>query len=193
MSEEIVFKDDGDLSNWLELQAPSVSAEIPYILAHADDGVIWGRFDNGKLITANEVFIKPDFDFPQLRLSTLQQCRVFGKKGQVLLWKYNGEKWKWHFIEDLADEKIEERQILWGTHGERRGKFTLLWDGSQGLKHAVPLSIITGGDRKLDKPVRLVVYHYIKYNEDDLARIVLSRLVDLTTQEKDNEKNDTKK
>ncbi len=183
----IDFQDDHKLCEWLKSQAPSVSDQTPYLLAHAEDGVIWGRFDDGKLTTANKVFRKPEFDFPELRLQTLQQCRIFGREGEVLLWKY-GERWKWRFIEKLADEKIEERQILWGTHGQRRDNFTLLWDGSQGLKHAVPLmNIVTVSDCKLDKPVRLIVHHYINYDQDGLARIYLSRLVDLTTQEKDND------
>lgn len=183
-SQVIDFKDDDDLYKWLESQAPSVSEQIPYLLAHAEDGVIWGRFDDGKLTIANKVFTESNF--PNLRLCTLQQCRIFGKQGEVLLWKC-GEKWKWRSLGDLAEDKIEERQILWGTHGEIRDNFTLLWDGSQGLKHAVPLRIVIGGDRKLDKPVRLVVNHYIHYNEDGFARIYLSRLVDLTTKEKDND------
>ena len=185
MSEEKVFINDDDLRSWLESQAPSVSTQTPYLLAHAEDGVIWGRFDQGKLIIANEVFTESNF--PRLRLCTLQQCRIFGREGEVLLWKY-GEKWKWRPIGNPEEDKISERQILWGTHGEKRGNFTLLWDGSQGLKHAVPLSIITGSDGQLDKRVRLLVYHYINYNnEDGLARIYRSRLVDLTTKEEEND------
>ncbi|MCF3583351.1 CRISPR-associated protein Csx19 [Planktothrix agardhii 1811] len=185
MSEEKVFKNDDELHSWLESQAPSVSTQTPYLLAHADDGVIWGRFDKGKLTIANEVFTESSF--PTLRLCTLQQCRVFGQQGEVLLWKY-GKNWKWRFLDNFLDntEKdkiIIEPQILWGTHGERRGNFTLLWDGSQGLKHAVPFGIVTVGDRQLDQRVRLIVHHYINYNEEGVAYINRSRLVDLTTQE----------
>lgn len=180
MSEEKAFKNNDELHSWLEYKASSVSEQTSYLLAHADDGVIWGRFDNGKLTIANEVFTESNF--PTLRLSTLQQCRIFGQQGEVLLWKY-WENWKWRFVGNLEEDQIIEPQILWGTHGERRGNFTLLRDGSQGLKHAVPLSLVTVGDRKLDKPVRLVVHHYINYDDSGVARIYLSRLVNLTTQE----------
>lgn len=180
MSEEKVFKNDDELHSWLASQALSVSTETPYLLAHADDGVIWGRFDNGKLTIANEVFTESNF--PTLRLCTLQQCRIFGQQGEVLLWKY-GNNWKWRFIGNPEEDKIIEPQILWGTHGKRRGNFTLLWEGSQGLKHAVPLGIVTVGDHQLDQRVRLIVHHYINYNEKDVAYINRSRLVDLTTQE----------
>lgn len=177
--DEIV--DDKTLVSWLEEQAKEW--KLNYLLAHAEDGVIWGRFDNNQLTTAEKVFHKSDFkvDFPMLRLLTLQQCRVFGQKGEVLLWR-TGETWRSRLVQDNPEvDKIPERQILWGTHGEKRGNFTLLWDGSQGLKHAVPFNEIELGDRnKLINPVRLLVHHYIDYDDSGVARIHLSRLVDLT-------------
>jgi CRISPR-associated protein (TIGR03984 family) len=176
--------DDGTLVSWLEEQARKW--KLNYLLAHAEDGVIWGRFDNEHLTTAEKVFHKSNFkvDFPSLRLLTLQQCRVFGQNGEVLLWR-TGEKWRSRLVQDNPEvDKIPERQILWGTHGEKRDNFTLLWDGSQGLKHAVPFSEIELGDRnKLINPVRLLVHHYITYDDNGVARIHLSRLVDLTTQD----------
>ena len=175
------------LYDWLQSKAKQY--QLKYLLAHADDGVIWGLFDNAKLTIANQVFT--EFSFPPLRLSTLQQCRIFGQQGEVLLWK-DGEKCKARFIEDLTAEKIEERQILWGTHGKKQNNFTLLWDGSQGLKHAVPFTDIDLNGERLVKPVRLIVHHYIDYNEDGLASIYLSRLVDLTTKEKDDDGNNAK-
>ena len=98
------FSCENDLKKWL------AGFQLTYLLAHADDGVIWGRFDDGKLTIANQVFTK--HDFPKLRLLTLQQCRIFGYQGEVLLWKY-GENWQWRFIDDSGKDKIEERQILW--------------------------------------------------------------------------------
>jgi CRISPR-associated protein (TIGR03984 family) len=174
--------DDGTLVSWLEEQARNW--KLNYLLAHAEDGVIWGRFDNNQLTTAEKVFHKSKFkvDFPTLRVLTLQQCRVFGQNGEVLLWR-TGETWRSRLVQDNPEvDKIPERQILWGTHGEKRDKFTLLWDGSQGLKHAVPFNEIELGDRnKLINPVRLLVHHYITYDDNGVARISLSRLVDLTT------------
>ena len=172
--------DDRTLVSWLEEQARNW--KLNYLLAHAEDGVIWGRFDNNQLTTAEKVFDKSKFNFPTLRLLTLQQCRVFGQNGEVLLWR-TGEQWRSRLVQDNPDtDKIPERQILWGTHGEKRGNFTLLWDGSQGLKHAVPFNEIELGDRnKLINPVRLLVHHYITYDDNGVARISLSRLVDLTT------------
>jgi len=178
------FENNDALHAWLVEQASQY--HLNYLLAHAEDGVIWGRFDDGKLTTAEKVFLKPDFkvDFPSLRLLTLQQCRIFGINGEVLLWR-SGEKWRSRFVGNPEVDKIAESQILWGTHGNKQGNFTLLWDGSQGLKHAVPFTDIELGDSNLlIKRVRLLVHHYIHYDDLGLARISLSRLVDLTTDQK---------
>lgn len=73
----------------------------------------------------------------------------------------------------------DEKQILWGTQpeGEKNG-FTLVSDGSQCLKHAVPLIGITFKGKDY-RPLRLKVRHYIDYDNEGVARIYLSRLVDL--------------
>ena len=180
----ISFQDDDELCSWLESQALSVSAQTPYLLAHGEDGIIWGRFDNQKLTTAEKIFHKKhDFvDLPKLRLLTLQQCRIFGLNGEILLWRISETMFKWRFIGNPKEEQIPESQILWGTNGIKRDNFTLLSDGSQGLKHAVPFTDIELKGDRLVKPVRLLVHHYIKYEEETgLARIYRSRLVDLTT------------
>ena len=176
------FVNDDDLHSWLKEQA--MSHQLLYILGHAEDGVIWGRFDkldNWKLTTAEQVFPKSQFkvDFPKLRLLTLQQCRIFGHNGEVLLWQISDKKFRWRFMGNPNEETIPENQILWGTNGIKEGDFTLLWDGSQGLRHAVPFTDIELKGDRLVNPVRLLVHHYIDYNDSGVARIYLSRLVDL--------------
>jgi CRISPR-associated protein (TIGR03984 family) len=176
------LKTDNDLKDWISAQAKE--QKLQYLLAHADDGVIWGHFRTGQLSTSNLVLDQS----PPLRVITLQQCRIFGEAGEVLLWKTNNT-WNARFLIDPLDQEriIEERQLLWGTHGKKRELegFTCLKDGSQGLKHAVPFTEIElDKDGKLTRPVRLVVHHFIDYDDDGLARIVLSRLVNLTTEDK---------
>jgi len=171
--------EDLDLKTWLE--AKSSEYNLKYLLAHAEDGVIWGKFQDGNLITADEVF--PQFEFAKLRPSTLQQCRIFGEDSEVMLWKtYEG--FKARIIQDKKDtEFIPEHQILWGTQAEKiNNGFTLVSDGSQGLRHAVPLiDIPFDSNQKLYRPLRLCVRHYIDDDkETGLVRIYLSRLVNLT-------------
>ncbi|NET88355.1 MAG: TIGR03984 family CRISPR-associated protein [Kamptonema sp. SIO1D9] len=160
--------------------------KFKYLLAHADDGVIWGRFEqDGTLITQTEPQeLFPKYKFAKLRWSTLQQCRIFSEKAEVLLWKVNKQP-KARLIHDQnlsKDNYICEKQILWGTHGKKdeKNEFTLLWDGQQGLRHAVPFTDLElEADGKLKNRVGLEVRHYLDYNDSGVARIYLSRLVDL--------------
>ncbi|MGE5659107.1 MAG: CRISPR-associated protein Csx19 [Actinomycetota bacterium] len=170
-----------NLVNWLEEKAQK--HQLQYLLAHADDGVIWGKFldhQSYQLIASGDVFPQ----LAKLRLCTLQQCRILGKNAEVMLWKV-GQEWKARLIKDehLSEKDyIPEDQILWGTQKEEeKNGFTLVSDGSQGLKHALPLSNIPfSQDKKtLHRPIRLVVRHYIDYDDSGVARIYLSRLVNL--------------
>lgn len=166
-----------NLKDWLEAQAQQ--HQLTYLLAHADDGVIWGHFHQGYLCTSNCVLRQS----PPLRMETLQQCRIFGPAGEILLWKVDGS-WKAGLVTNANTETIEEKQLLLGTHGEIHASegFTVLWDGAQGLKHAVPFTQIKFQEnQKLAQSLHLLVHHYIHYDQDGLARITLSRLVDFAT------------
>lgn len=166
------------LHKWLTQHAKVNN--LKYLLAHAEDGVIWGKFKDGELITAYSEFPQ----FAQLREFTLQQCRAFCENGEVMLWRTD-DGWQARLIEKVdGEEPIIEPQILWGTKiKEEKENFTLLYDGQEGLEHAVPLPNIPDkfekGKQPRKRPVHLVVYHYFKYNDDGLTYIYLSRIVDL--------------
>ncbi len=55
---------------------PSIDDTV-WFLAHADDGVIWGRIRNGQLVISSNIF--PDIS-PSLRTETLQQARFLESK-----------------------------------------------------------------------------------------------------------------
>ncbi|MEM9220766.1 MAG: CRISPR-associated protein Csx19 [Cyanobacteria bacterium P01_F01_bin.150] len=171
------FETSETFQTWLQAQKESYG--LTYLLAHADDGVIWGHFRQGALMTSHEVLSQS----PKLSPHTLQQCRLFGEAGELLIWKTR-KGWHSRFIgnPDLETKPIEEKQLLWGTHRveDETAGFTVLRDGVQGLKHAVPLiGINRNNNDELTSPVRLIVRHYITYDRDGLAQIQLSRLVTL--------------
>ena len=175
--------DTVSLKEWMEKQAKE--HKLNYLLAHAEDGVIWGKFDGARLTTSGDVFDQ----LAKLRSQTLQQCRMFGDKCEVMLWKI-GKDWKARSIEDTNNQDClpDEHQILWGTKAEKeKDGFTLVADGQEGLNHAVPLvSISFDQSKNLYRPLRLTVRHYL-YEETNtgVVRVYLSRLVDLT-KEKNN-------
>lgn len=165
-----------DPKGWFVAQARQ--RNLRYLLAHADDGVIWGRVDDHGLHTSHG--IAPTS--PPLRLSTLQQARLFGPAGELLLWR-SDDGWRARFVADQggnADDFVDEDQILWGDTVEKtQDGFTLVREGSQGMRHAVP--ILVTSDQLEQRKLRLRVRHYITENDNDdgEASITLSRLVQL--------------
>lgn len=165
------FKDmAADLAGWLIEQAKAHS--LTYLLAHADDGVIWGYFQGGKLVTSGEAF---NDVLVELRIATLQRARLFGPKEELLIWRtdkvFNG-----YFLTDGgSDESIEETYLLWGEASDPPGPnlgFTLMRDGQQGFLHAPPIEL------RRNQRAGLKARHYIQYDEQGQAYIALSRLVD---------------
>jgi CRISPR-associated protein (TIGR03984 family) len=173
---------------WLSQQMHTYA--LVYLLAHADDGVIWGRFDGEKLITSHDV--APQYS-PPLREATLQTARIFAPAGELLIWRDEASAWRGRLIaEDKPDataewtEAFDKSQVLWGTKAEplERG-FTLMSDGSQGLFHVVPF-ILRGQFDEQTRPLRLVVRHYLQADNYGLVRVSASRLVTLGTEMKEN-------
>jgi CRISPR-associated protein (TIGR03984 family) len=149
--------------------------------------------DNSHLITSSEVNPRDQQVSPPLREETLLQARLFAPHGELLLWCEDDNQWQARLIKDVSanerpiwNEAIDEWQILWGTEAQSLDHgFTLMREGSQGLRHIVPLKV-TGISK--ENRLRLKVRHYIQHESDDrcigtvggYARIVASRLVDLT-------------
>jgi hypothetical protein len=184
-----------DPREWLEEQAGEHGLRT--LLAHADDGVIWGRVDGGALQTSDSAF--PDVS-PPLRALTLQQARLFGPDAELLVWRDGEGHWQARLLQD--DEQAEDRwrfdeaQILWGDHREDQEEpgideaqilwgddredqeepgFTVVADGIQGLRHAVPLTGIEFPKSGV-RPLRLGVRHYLEADENGMLAIVHSRL-----------------
>ncbi|HKQ08174.1 MAG TPA: CRISPR-associated protein Csx19 [Blastocatellia bacterium] len=165
-----------DLKDWLQIQATAYS--LIYMLAHADDGVIWGRMNGGQLETSNDAV--PSIS-PPLRLKTLQSVRLFSAQGELLLWRVEEIRYRSRLIHNLQggetsdwDEAFDEPQLLWGTPDEQLPNgFTLLRDGAQGLRHAVPLQLAL--NRAINP--RLIVRHYL--TKENFARVAASRLVNI--------------
>ena len=182
------FTDNDDLLAWLNAQVEKYG--LTTLLAHADDGVIWGKYTNGWQFSYDSF---PEIS-PQLRLKTLQECRMFDDAAEVYLWRDADEKWHARLIQDNAGDEqtvIDEAQLLWGTDCiSEAGGFIRLFDGTMQNQHAPPLAL---GQLSFDadhkkRPVRLWVRHYLDTDEnselpDDfkvgLTYIAYSRLVTL--------------
>lgn len=187
--ESIPVQDPGDLRQWLEVSGSRHN--LRWLLAHADDGIIWGRLDGGKLVTSHEAALGnlvTERVCPPLRPETLHQARLFGPPGELLLWRDGDNGWQARLIRDAApgestewDEAQDEPQMLWGTRGEPIGNgFTLLTEGERGLRHALPMGLSADSKGAVRVP-KLIVRHYL--NKEGFARIVASRLVGFETED----------
>jgi CRISPR-associated protein (TIGR03984 family) len=177
----------GNVRDWLQTQA--AQHKLKWLLAHADDGVIWGRVDDGKVVTSHEAgqaSAEARRVCPELRNQTLQQARLFSEAAELLLWRDGDNQWHARLIRDADtqqgeqsnwDDAIDEAQILWGTDPTPlTDGFTMMSDGEQGLRHAVPLKI----EKKFNeetRPLRLHVRHYL--TRGGIACIEASRLLKL--------------
>ena len=83
-----------DPASWL---APEMrQRNLRYLLAYADDGVIWGRLDDDGLHLSHK--FAPDVS-PELRAVTLRECRMFEALGELLLWREDAD-WRGRFVSD---------------------------------------------------------------------------------------------
>lgn len=157
------------------LEQLAKSYNLRWLLAHADDGVIWGELRADGLHLSCDVFPAVS---PPLRAEPLQQVWLFGPKAEILLWK--DTVWRGRLIRDDVegtDDIFNEAYLLWGTEVEaRKDGFVLLREGKEGLRHAPPLP------DDAQPPVRLKVRHYVAYDPDGQAYIAYSRLTGLDAQ-----------
>jgi len=167
---------------WLTEQAGDAEC---FLLAHADDGLFWGKVESGVLSTSHDAAHGSEYAeiSPPLREATLQTARLFNENGEILLWRdAETGTWRARMIYTTNDdqaatfvEAIDEHQLLWGNQAEAiSDTFTLLSDGGQGLRHIVPISIPVEA-----LPLRLRVRHLISEDDTGFARITASRLVAL--------------
>lgn len=153
--------------------------ELAYLLSHHDDGVIWGRFDQGGWVFSSEKFaISPEFNS-----LTLQECRLFGETAELFLWRNHENTIQASLlVEDESGIEMpffEQQQLLWGDNSERQeAGFTLLREGSQGLRHAVPLTVTLNPEQPPQQRIALTVRHYIAYDNHQ-AYVKWSRLTDI--------------
>jgi CRISPR-associated protein (TIGR03984 family) len=176
-------QNDDAVTIWLEAR---LNSERPYLLAHADDGVIWGRLVEQRLMTSWEVADHKAREFsPPLRGVTLQQAFVFGPAGEVRLWR-DDSGWQFHQFTTTDEQRFEalldEWQVLWGTEVIKTNTqhgFTHIREArQQGLNQIVPIDV---NEQQLrERSLRLHVRHFIERDPDTgEARIAFSRLVNL--------------
>lgn len=166
---------------------PSWLQGVQWLLAHCDDGVIWGRLESdGRWRRSSEAFPK---ESPPLREQTIQQLRIFGLGGEALLWRSDGAfhgRWATEGAAPL-DEALQpqdESYLLLGDRllGPPQDGFCVLGDAT-GSRHAAPIECNQaelGQPGQGRYPLHLQVRHYFEQDsESGAVRICMTRLVNL--------------
>ncbi|MCB9422746.1 MAG: TIGR03984 family CRISPR-associated protein [Ardenticatenaceae bacterium] len=156
--------------DWLAKQG----SPYRWLLAHTFDGIIWGRLDVGGWQLSSGMLPSS----PQFIQAELLELRLFGATSEAYVWRDGADLYYRTILDGsgVSYDYYDETYILWGTSSKpAKNDFTILSDGAQGLRHAVPFKInMPEGN---GRPARLIMRHYIeRHKETGLARIKMSRL-----------------
>lgn len=169
---------------------PEGTAALVWALAHCDDGVTWGRYDAETKAWRLGNQVAPEVSSP-VRPETLQELRLFGDAGEVLIWRTDAGLRGRVLREtnpaaDRGDESntlrpADESRILRGglVVAQCEQAFTHVRDGA-GAEQVLPLG---ASDEQLQAArIRLDVRHYYEADADTgVVRIAATRLVKLTS------------
>ncbi len=161
--------------SWLARLAADngIQADEMVLLLHADDGVIWGRLAGESLALSSDAYEAVNV---KLRPQTIQQMRLFGDAGELLVWRRR-DGFTGRVITMEADTAVgkdntyDEAYLLWGEQtADAVNGFTLLRAGARELLHAPPGN---------GETAKMKVRHYIQYDEAGQAYIAVSRVLGL--------------
>lgn len=167
---------------WLGKQADDHN--LRWLLVHADDGVNWGERRAQGWVLSHDV--APEIA-PAFVPEHLQQVRIFGEPGELLLWR-EGRAWRgcWLF-ETPESETTDVLHLLWGVEAEPlQNGFVLLNEGAEGLRHALPA--VKEHFNPTQERAALHIRHHLAYDDSGQVRIKASRLVKLGVQLRNREK-----
>lgn len=143
-----------------------------WALALCTDGVTWGRLEDTGWVMGDTHY--KDL-CPRVTLENLLELRIFGKNGELLLWREDSRLSGRILIDQDSSElhypPLKEKHILLGEPtGDYRGSFSRMRNKA-GCEQALPL-IIKNGAR-----CRLIIKHYMTQDaETGAVRITASRL-----------------
>lgn len=165
-----------NIREWFEEQMQAKG--LDYLLAMTDEGVVWGRLVNNRLVTAEGTRHQETVIVPHLHAETFQEARLFGVEGEIYVWRIDDASWAVRRIFDQGyplEDYYEEEYFVWGEATEPQSDlpegFRLMRDGAQEMFHVMPHTV--------SRSANLVVRHYLQDDETGFTRIALSRLVDL--------------
>ncbi|MBF0502755.1 MAG: hypothetical protein HQM09_21655 [Candidatus Riflebacteria bacterium] len=169
----------GDISSGK--RPSSASKDESWLLAHCDDGVVWGHAepDNERLHLSWEAFAGIS---PAIKTERLQSLRLFCHNAEILIWKAENE-FRGRLLMDapVSDESMKplRRSVcLLGTRVVSTSKGFSLLEDKNGSRHAPPLNV-TFCDRPGEAGRINILDYFSKDDESGKIRISASRLSSL--------------
>jgi CRISPR-associated protein (TIGR03984 family) len=152
------------------------SGKYKFLLAHADDGVIWGYADGSALKLSGAEF--PHLS-PQLRPETLWEARLFGENAEWHIWRTE-EGWQSCTVTDgvgSPGRAFDERYILWGTDEAEPSinGFHPVREADLGIIHTPPVKMANR------HTLKLAIRHYVAYDDGGSVYVKISRLTNLSS------------
>lgn len=186
---------DGDVVRELTNGSAGDADPQVWLLAHTDSGVTWGLVENGTMrLSSRAVAAWPT---PPIDPGSLQQLRVFGAHGEILIWRDEDHrapmKLRGRKLLDREDGSPPDTQPRVGRRvvaasrvaprGASVGGFTAVAEGN-GRTQVVPLALSDADfapkGRKGWYPLALEIKEYFERDPDTgCVRIAASRLVGL--------------
>lgn len=175
------INENTDLKSWFMKQQELIG-EPSWLIAYADNGVVWGEAKEGLLTTAFDVFnAESPGVFPQLQVVTLQSARFFGEKAEIQVYRKDGLLKAVLIREngnDIHEHSFTRSYMLWGNNlKKQKDGWSWLYDGQLGIEQAIPLDFpatFTG------RPFWIEIRYYFQYEKDHgQARVAANRLVTL--------------
>lgn len=161
---------------WVRGQEARSEDGFRWLLAHCDDGVVWGKYEGGWRFGSDY------FDIcPRVSETNLIEMRVFGDDRELLIWRTE-EGLKGRLLKDKAPlpkdaptRWDDEKRILAGNKFiASRGGFTRIGTSS-GAEQVVPLEL-----SRTDNTCYLKVRNYFEQDsETGAVRVAVTRLISL--------------
>ena len=169
---EDIPEQQSEFVEWLN--AKGNTHDFMYLLAHCDDGIIWGKWKDDRWVISAEAELPADVkkkQQPELRLTTLWHLRMFSESAELFMWRRYDETWQARIITDGHKDQdkydkvfkayIDEEYLLWGNRYKQEfNGFTSCNDGEKGFEQILPVAG-QKWDEPQECPYRLKVRHYL--------------------------------
>jgi len=155
--------------HWLNEQA--IGKKLNWLLAHAEDVIIWGQLKGDVLATS----------IPEINQYAphLREVRLFGETGEWLLWRERAN-WRGRLIEEgdgLICQTYDEPHLMWGSKVVSASEdFSIVSEERDVLELVLPIASLPA---ERQTRVALKVRHTLDYDKDGQAFIDCSRLAGL--------------